>query len=117
MKTKMKFMLISMLAMTLLFTACGNNNNEDNEANGNDNADVVTSASLVNDAEGFMNGVSDKGTWIVSILNDVTIDEDVVVAGTFHDKDDANSDIYRKIALYAQDDDRNVTAEYTRTVP
>ncbi|MZU11762.1 hypothetical protein GUA37_11540 [Bifidobacterium longum] len=47
----------------------------------------------------------------------MTFSNDVTIAGEFHDKDDASADIYRKIALYSQDDDRNVTAEYTITVP
>ena len=37
----------------------------------------------------------------------------MTVAGTFYDKDDEDGDVYRKLALYAQDEDRNVTDEYT----
>ncbi len=47
----------------------------------------------------------------------MTFDNDVTVDGEFHDKGDDSADIYRKFALYSQDEDRNVTAEYTVTVP
>ncbi|MEQ6377188.1 polymer-forming cytoskeletal protein [Bacillaceae bacterium S4-13-56] len=80
-------------------------------------ADVVTTASIVNDAEAFISAVGLTGTWIIATLNDLTIDEEVVVAGEFHDKGDAANDIYRKIAPYAQDADHNITAQYTITVP
>ena len=80
-------------------------------------ADVVTTASLVNDADAFVNAVSEEGTWIIATLGDVTVDQDVVVAGEFRDKDQADGDIYRKIGLYAQDEDRNITDVYTLTVP
>ncbi|RCW71907.1 polymer-forming protein, partial [Saliterribacillus persicus] len=43
--------------------------------------------------------------------------EELVVAGQFHDKDDPEADIYRKIAPYEQDEDRNITASFTIEVP
>lgn len=61
--------------------------------------------------------LSADGNWIVAATADVTFDKDLTVAGEFHDKGDASADIYRKFALYSQDADRNVTAEYTVTVP
>lgn len=79
--------------------------------------DAVTTASIVNKPEAFVNAVSEEGTWIVAILNDMTIDKDVVVAGEFHDKDDPAKDIYRKLALYTQDADHNVLETFTLTVP
>jgi hypothetical protein len=79
--------------------------------------DAVTTASIVNQADAFTKAVSADGTWIIAVLNDLTIDQDVVVAGEFHDGGEATGDIYRKIALYAQDADRNITAQYTLTVP
>ncbi|MEF2967362.1 polymer-forming cytoskeletal protein [Paenibacillus sp. M1] len=111
-----KGLLAAGVAVALL-SGCGAKN-EDTSANaGNQAADAVTTASLVNEADAFVNGVSEQGTWIVAILNDVTVDKDVIVAGEFHDKDAADGDIYRKIALYAQDEDHNITANYTLTVP
>ena len=46
-------------------------------------------------------------------LADITLDEEVVVAGEFHDKDDATQDVYRKLALYTQDKDHNVLDRFT----
>lgn len=79
--------------------------------------DANSAASIVDNAEGFTTAVSEKGTWIVAILNDLTVDTDVVVAGEFHDKGAADGDIYRKLALYAQDTDHKITASYTLTAP
>ncbi|MBW4840892.1 MAG: polymer-forming cytoskeletal protein [Paenibacillaceae bacterium] len=102
-----------------LLAGCGSNNG-DTTANTDkpaEQTDVTTTASIVNQADAFTNAVSEKGTWIVAILNDLTVDKDVVVAGEFHDKNDAAKDIYRKIALYTQDEDHNITASFTLTVP
>ena len=80
-------------------------------------ADVVSTASISDDPTVLEKAMSADGNWIIAATNDVTFTNDVTVAGEFHDKDDDSQDIYRKIALYSQDDDRNVTAEYTMTVP
>lgn len=40
-----------------------------------------------------------------------------MVEGTFYDGGDSENDIYRKIALYAQNDDYNVTDRHTITAP
>lgn len=79
--------------------------------------DAVTTASIVNDADAFINAVSEQGTWIIATLGDLTVDKDVVVAGEFHDKNKPDGDIYRKIALYKQDENHNITASFTLTVP
>lgn len=117
MKAAVKGLLAAGLAAALL-SGCGNSNdNAANDANKGKQADVVTTASIVNEGDAFVNAVSDKGTWIIAVLNDLTIDKDVTVSGEFHDKGAADGDIYRKIALYAQDADHNITATYTLTVP
>jgi len=79
--------------------------------------DVVTSASIVNEEVAFTKAISKEGTWIIATLNDLTIEKDLVVEGEFHDKNDAAKDLYRKLALYAQDADHKVTARYTLTAP
>lgn len=82
-------------------------------------ADAVTSASVKesSDPAAIANGLSEKGYWIFSILSDVTLTDELNVAGTFNDKGEAANKVYRKFALYAQDADHKVTAEYTLTVP
>ncbi|GHV05814.1 lipoprotein [Clostridia bacterium] len=54
------------------------------------------------------------GEWILSLLGDVTVTDKIVVEGTFYDAHNETRE-YRKLALYAQDADRKVTANYTLT--
>lgn len=82
--------------------------------------DAVTSASIVDNAAAFQKAISDKGTWIIAITKDLAIDKEITLAGEFKNgkKDEAGKDIIqRKIALYSQDKDRNITARYTLTAP
>jgi hypothetical protein len=82
--------------------------------------DVVTTASLVDNEAAFENGISSKGTWIIATIKDLTFDKEIVVDGEFKNgkKDDAGKEvIQRKIALYTQDEDRNITDSFTLTAP
>ncbi|HYF83667.1 MAG TPA: hypothetical protein VEB00_11645 [Clostridia bacterium] len=82
--------------------------------------DVVTTASIVDNEAAFEKAISNTGTWIIATLKDLTFTKDLVVDGEFKNgkKDDAGKDvIQRKIALYTQDDKRNVTARFTLTAP
>ncbi|MCM3361906.1 polymer-forming cytoskeletal protein [Niallia sp. MER TA 168] len=116
MKITPKVLLASILAGALL-TACGNTESEPKEEKAEESADVVTTASIVNEADALTSALSENGTWIVATLQDLTVDSDIVVAGEFHDKGDAAKDIYRKLALYTQDDDRNIIDSFTLTAP
>ncbi|MDW7657389.1 MAG: hypothetical protein SCM11_09475 [Bacillota bacterium] len=81
--------------------------------------DVVSSASVVDNAEKFEKAISKDGTWIIALTKDLTIDKELVVDGDFKNgKTDAagNELLQRKIALYTQDADRNITARFTLTV-
>lgn len=82
--------------------------------------DVVTTASIVDNAAAFEKAISNTGTWIICLTKDLTSTKDLVLEGEFKNgKKDANGKdiIQRKIALYAQDDKRNITARYTLTAP
>ena len=79
--------------------------------------DAMTTASLVADAAGVVNGLSAEGTWIVATLKDIVVNEDIVVEGEFHDKGDASQKIYRKLGLYTQDAERNILEQFTLTAP
>lgn len=82
--------------------------------------DTVTTASIVNTEAAFEKGISNTGTWIICTLKDLTFNKDLILDGEFKNgkKDDAGKDIIqRKIALYRQDADKNVTARYTLTAP
>lgn len=83
-------------------------------------ADAVTTASIVDNAEAFQKAISKDGRWIIATLKDLTIDKELVLEGEFKNgkKDDKGNDIIqRKIALYTQDEKRNVTARFTLTAP
>ncbi|MCX7710540.1 MAG: hypothetical protein N2484_11930 [Clostridia bacterium] len=83
--------------------------------------DTVTTASIVNNADAFQKAIAkENGTWIIALTNDLTINKDLLLEGEYKNgKKDANGKdiIQRKIALYAQDANRNVTARYTLTAP
>jgi hypothetical protein len=81
---------------------------------------VTTSASIVDNAAAFQKAISSTGTWIIAVTKDITSTTDLVLAGEFKNgkKDTAGKDIIqRKIALYTQDDKRNVTGRFTLTAP
>ncbi len=80
-------------------------------------ADAVTTPSVTGDPTEFEKSLSWNGNWITAALNDITLDKDLNVDGEFHDKNDQSKDIYRKLALYTQDSDKNVTGTFTLTVP
>lgn len=82
--------------------------------------DVVTTASIVDNAAAFEKAISNTGTWIICTVKDITFDKEIVLDGEFKNgkKDEAGKDIIqRKIALYTQDDKRNVTARFNLTAP
>ena len=82
--------------------------------------DVKTTASIVDDEEAFEKAMSKEGSWIICALKDMTFDKEIVLDGVFKNgkKDEQGNDIIqRKIALYTQDENRNVTEEFTLTAP
>lgn len=124
------FMVIAVAAAAAFLTACGSEEQvsesasetetqsqteaeSEAESESETEADTVSAASVVNTAEGFMRSTNADGNWIVAITEDLSVDEEVVINGEFTRR----GDIYRKIALYAQDEDRNITDRYTLTAP
>ena len=83
--------------------------------------DAVTTASIVNEAAAFEKAISKDGTWIIATLKDLTFDKDLVLTGNLKngkkDKVTGLDSVQRKIALYTQDDKKNVTARFTLTAP
>lgn len=122
---KIKVILLVLVLIIALFTGCA----PEEQAEPDDQPevtppeatpDVVTTASIVDNEEAFKEAISNNGTWIICLLNDLTFDEDLVLDGEYTNgkKDDNGNDIIqRKIALYTQDEDRNVTARFTLTAP
>lgn len=83
-------------------------------------ADVIATASIVDTAAAFESAVGSEGFWLIGILNDLTVENPLVLDGDFENgKQDADGKaiLQRKIALYSQDADRNITARYTLTAP
>jgi hypothetical protein len=82
--------------------------------------DTTTTASIVNNTAAFEKAISKTGTWIIAILADMKDDKPLVLEGDFKNgkKDDKGNDVVqRKIALYSQDANKNITARYTLTAP
>lgn len=126
---KIRILLLTfILMMSSLFTGCAD---DDKDATPEQTTpqqttppettpDVVTTASIVDENGAFEEAISNNGTWIICTVTDLTFDKELVLDGEFKNgkKDDAGKDIIqRKIALYAQDENRKVTARYTLTAP
>lgn len=82
--------------------------------------DAVTTASIVADEEAFINAIGKNGTWIICLTKDISTDKELLMEGEYKNgkKDDAGKDIIqRKLALYAQDENRTITERYTLTAP
>ena len=82
--------------------------------------DAVTTASIVDNEEAFLKAISKDGTWIICLTKDLSTDKELLMEGEFKNgkQDDAGKDvIQRKLALYAQDENRNITAKYILTAP
>ena len=75
--------------------------------------DAVVSPSLARDAEAVVKNASKTGTWIVYLGNDIISEQPIFLNGAFTNKEKAD----RKLALYSQDDKRNVTRRFTLTAP
>ncbi|MGL1891978.1 MAG: polymer-forming cytoskeletal protein [Spirochaetaceae bacterium] len=82
-------------------------------ANGQNETDALTTASIVNNGKSLAKAMSDKGFWLAATLKDVEVSKDFVVEGEFVHKEK----IDRKLALYAQDEDHKITAQFTLTAP
>ena len=133
-----KLASLATVLLLVLLVGCGNNDNgaagNKNGANnaagntagdttgtttGNTNGnadqptDAVTSASIVDNEANFKKAISKEGTWIIATLRDMTFTEDLVLEGEFTNKDKPA----RKIALYTQDADKNITNSFTLTAP
>lgn len=89
--------------------------------NDQDEIDVVTTASIVDTEEAFIKAISKEGTWIIATTKNITTEEELILEGEFtndkQDEEEENDIVQRKIALYTQDDNRNITERFTLTAP
>ena len=114
---KEKVLLLTTVLLTALFVGCAK---KPAATPPETTPNVVTTASIVNTSTAFEKAISSSGTWIIAITKNLTIDKDLVVDGEYKNgkKDASGKDvIQRKIALYSQDEDRNVTARFILTAP
>lgn len=123
---KVKSLVLSLAIVTTLLTGCGQQPATQQSATQQPastaapKTDAATSASVVDNAAAFEKAISKDGKWIIAITKDLTVEKELVLDGEFKNgKKDANGKevIQRKIALYTQDDKRNVTARFTLTAP
>lgn len=99
----------------------GTHENNNGNTNGTTNNDATTSASRATDEASLMKAAGKNGSWIIIVQKDLTVDKDVVVEGeiTKPDKNDATKMVPagRKLALYDQNDKKEITANYTLKAP
>lgn len=116
----------TLVATVLVLGACSSDNKDSKDSSSDSkmeetsmssSVDTVSGASISDKPEVIEKALGKDGNWIVAATADITFDKDVTVSGEFHDKGETSGDIYRKLALYAQDSDHKVTDEYTLTVP
>lgn len=119
---KFKVFLTLLLAVGLL-VACGGNDTDTGktdggtETDGETETDVVAAASFVGDAEELKATAGDNGAWIIIPTTDISMEDELVITGTFHDQGDDSNDVYRKLAAYETDADQNITANRKITTP
>ncbi|KNZ43336.1 hypothetical protein [Acetobacterium bakii] len=111
---KTKAILVSIIVLTTLLVGCTQAPTTDTTDSSDTSTDVVTTASIVDTAAAFENAISAEGTWIIATTKDITIDTPLTLNGTFVTDD---NEVKRKIGLYTQDEDRNVTARFVLTAP
>lgn len=110
---------IKLLAVPLtvaLLVACNNDGDGSDDAAEDDNGTDATTAATqveVTDAESLSSAVSDEGAWIIIFQDDLETDEELTLTGGFEHNDEPA----RKLALYTQDDDRNILEQFTLTAP
>ncbi|ADO77563.1 hypothetical protein [Halanaerobium praevalens] len=75
--------------------------------------DTVSSPSVVVDQDTLMNAAGEDGAWILIVQQDMSVDEDIVLEGEFKNKGEYD----RKLALYDQDNNYNLTDRYTLEAP
>ena len=109
--------LLMMLMMATLLVACGGDdtaedNGDDNAAedNGSDATTAPTQSNITDEAS-LLDAV-ENGGWIVIFTEDMETTEELVLTPGEQDGEPA-----RKLALYTQDEDRNITGQFTLTTP
>ncbi|MFW6208695.1 MAG: hypothetical protein ACOC7X_08310 [Spirochaetota bacterium] len=118
----MKRAIILLLIITLAsfaFIGCGGGEQEAEEATEETSEVDATSRPTemtATNASNLQEAVGPEGSWIILFNEDLTVGQEVSVSGEVYEEEGAEEP-RRKLALYAQDQDRNVTDRYTLSVP
>lgn len=117
---KVKALLLSLVLGTTLLAGCGSKeattttNNAKSTASTEQKADATSSASVVDTNEAFLKAISKDGNWIIATTKNLEFDQDLVLDGQFKN---SRNEVQRKIALYTQDANKNVTARFELKAP
>jgi len=118
-----KKIITTMIVLIAVFalTACGGRGEEESADAGEDTSSTAADATsrpteMTADAGNVQDALGPDGSWIVIFTDDVTVGEELTVSGEVYEEEGAEAP-RRKIALYEQDADRNVTARHTLTTP
>jgi hypothetical protein len=79
------------------------------------NADVelVTGASITGNPAAFEKDIGEDGSWLVAATNDMKFNKELVIKGKFENR----GEVARELALYASDEDHNLTERFTVMAP
>ena len=110
--------LLLITASMGLLAACGDDTEEEvtDDTEMEEDTDATTGAtqSVIGSADDLEEAMSANGGWIVIFEGDVETDQELVLEGGVEDND---GEIARKLALYTQDEDRNLLDQFTLTAP
>jgi hypothetical protein len=111
---RISVLAILLASVGLILAGCGGDAEEE-EAAAADAATRPTQMTATN-ASNLQEAVGPDGAWIIIFEDDLASSQEVVISGEVYEEEGAEEP-RRKLALYTQDADRNVTARYTLTVP
>jgi predicted small lipoprotein YifL/cytoskeletal protein CcmA (bactofilin family) len=118
-----KRIISTMIVLIAVFAlaACGGRGEEESADAGQGASSTTADATsrpteMTADTGNIQDALGPDGSWIVIFTDDVTVGEELTVAGEVYEEEGADAP-RRKIALYEQDADRNVTARHTLTTP
>ena len=125
MKSKFLKILAATVIGSTLFVGCGSNNEEVTppvtDSNSVEKPDAITSSSKASDESQLQKALSENGTWIVLVQNDITTNKDLEIKGEFSkpSKDDATKmePAGRNLTLYSKDDSGNISKTFKITTP
>ncbi len=113
----MKKIMLMMLLMSAAVLAFAGGQSEGQESAGASTPDAMARPTqyVIESPADVQAAVGPDGAWIIIFQGDVAVDSSVVVSGEVSQEEGEAP--RRKVALYTQDSDRNVTERYTLTVP